>query len=102
MAAQPYEVEYDPQALEELRALRRFDQVKVVNAIDKYLVSRPAEVKGATIKKLDPPVLASFRLRVGDLRVFYDVVETERIVRIIAIREKGRKTLGETAHDPRD
>ena len=35
------------------------------------------------------------QLRVGDFRVFYDVDETERVVIVMHVRRKGRKTTGE-------
>ncbi len=102
MAKRKYGVEYDPAAVEELQALRRFSQVRVISAVEKHLLDTPTLPKGSTIKKLDPPVLAAFRLRVGDLRVFYDVEEANQTVRIIAIRAKGQRTLGEIAHDSGD
>ena len=95
-------VEYDQAAVEDLRALRRVDQVAILDAIEGPLVDEPTRVSRTTIKKLDPPVLAAYRLRVGDYRVFYDVYEDRQIVLIIAIRFKGTMTLGEAAHDTSD
>lgn len=102
MSKSKYSIDYDSLAVQELKGLRRFDQVKVVKAIEDHLTDRPTQARGSRIKKLDPPVLAAYRLRVDDLRVFYDVDEKAHVVRIIAIRAKGQKTLGEIAHDPRD
>ena len=97
-----YNIQYDPQAIGELRELRRIDQVSILDAIERHLLHEPARVSRTTIKKLEPPVLAAFRLRVADYRVFYDVYENEQIVHIVAIRFKGRMTLSEAADGPSD
>ncbi len=90
-----YNIVYDVEALAELKALRRHDQVAVTTAIDQHLSNQPTQVSRSGIKRLDPPVVANYRLRVGDFRVFYDVDEASRTVFVIAIRFKGRQTLEE-------
>ena len=78
------------------------DQVAILDAIERYLSDAPKRVSRRTIKKLEPPVLAEYRLRVGDYRVFYDVYDDRQTVLVVAIRFKGTMTLEEAAHDPRD
>ncbi len=95
-------IEYDQAAVDELRALRRVDQVAIMDAIEEHLTDQPARVSRTRIKKLEPPVLAAYRLRVGDYRVFYDVYEDRQTVLVIAIRFKGTRTLDEAAHDTSD
>jgi len=95
-----YRLEYDETAVADLRALRRVDQVTVLDAIERHLSHQPARVNRRAIKKLEPPVLAGYRLRVHDYRVFYDVYEERRVVLIVAIRFKGTMTLEEAARDP--
>ena len=95
-------IQYDQTAVDELRALRRVDQVAILDAIERHLLDQPTRVSRQTIKKLEPPVLAGYRLRVGDYRVFYDVYEDRQTVLVVAVRFKGRKTLGETGHGSRD
>ncbi len=97
-----FEIQYDQTAVDELRALRRVDQVAILDAIERHLVDEPTRLSSQTIKKLEPPVLASYRLRVGDYRVFYDVYEDRQTLLVVAVRFKGRMTLDEAAHDPRD
>ena len=92
-----YNILYDTQAVDELKRLRRRDQVNILGAIERHLMERPARVSRVTIKKLNPPVLASYRLRVGDYRVFYDVDAAGGTVHVIAVRLKGGKTLREAA-----
>jgi len=95
-----FAIEYDQQAIAELRALRRFDQVAILDGVERHLTNQPARVSRTRIKKLDPPVLADYRLRVGDYRVFYNVYEDRCIVLVVAVRYKGTFTLKEAARDP--
>ena len=92
-----YNILFDEQALRELRSQRRTDQATIVAAIERHLSHEPTRVSRVAIKKLEPPVLATYRLRVGKYRVFYDVDEDAMSVRIVAVREKGRRTLNEAA-----
>ena len=86
----------------ELRALRRVDQVAVLDAIERHLMDQPARVSRRSIKKLNPPVLAAYRLRVGDYRVFYDVIEESKTVLVVAIRFKGTMTIEEVVRGSGD
>ncbi len=81
--------------MHDVRAFRTVDQASVLDAIERYLQDQPSRVSGQTIKKLEPPVLAGYRLRAGDYRGFYDVHEDRRIVLVAAVRYKGRMTLDE-------
>lgn len=92
-----YRIEYDHMAVDELKALRRLDRVAVLDAIERHLQDQPDRVGRSAIKKLDPPVLADYRLRVGEYRVFYNVDEDRQVVLVVAIRYKGRLTLDEAA-----
>lgn len=95
-----FEMTFDEAAIEELRLLRTADQVRVLDEIEEAL-TRDALIPSKRRKRLDglvpefehePPV---WELRVGNYRVFYDVDAKERVVRIRAIRFKGRKTTKE-------
>lgn len=48
-------IEYDQAAVDELRALRRVDQVAIMDAIEEHLTDQPARVSRTRIKKLEPP-----------------------------------------------
>lgn len=75
-----YSIRFTPQAAEQLRALRKFDQVRIRDAIVRHLRFRPdAETRNK--KVLNSELLTMFELRVGDFRVFYDVIsETDEVV----------------------
>lgn len=92
-----FAIVYDRQAIEELAGLRKFDQVRIVEAIERHLADQPTRLSGRSIKRLEPPVLADYRLRVGEYRVFYNVDSPAMRVHVIAVRFKGRLTLEEAA-----
>ena len=75
-----------PLAAEQIRSLRRVDAVAVVDAIELHLRYEPDHVSRSRIKRLRGRTAATYRLRVGDFRVFYDVDEAEVVV--IAVLHK--------------
>lgn len=82
-------------AAEELRTIRAFDRMRILDDIGKHLTLRPLTMEGAK-KRLDlDDGDFVFQLRVGAYRVFYDVDEDSREVIIRHIRRKARKTTGE-------
>ena len=62
-----------PHAAEQIRRLRRVDAVAVVDAIEAHLRYEPDRVSRSRIKRLRGRTTATYRLRVGNFRVFYDV-----------------------------
>lgn len=102
MGKAAYSILYDREALKELKALRRYHQAQIIAAIEKHLLHQPTVDTQGKIKRLEPPVLANFRLRSGDYRVFYDVDSDNKAVYVIAVRYKGGQELSEIAHDQND
>ena len=90
-----FAVAYHPEAARELRALRAHDRARVLDAIERHLIEAPLMLTRS--KKVLDLGEEGFvhQLRVGDFRVFYDVDETERVVIVMHVRRKGRKTTGE-------
>lgn len=84
-----YTVELKRSAQVELNGLPAFDYPTVRDAIDEQLSDRPAVEEGHK-SPLDPPIgdLGSWRLRVGDWRVYYDVDQETMTVTVNAIRLK--------------
>lgn len=88
-----YAIQVVPSALKELQAFKAYYQRQIVDAIDQQLPNQPnvptRHRKPLTIAEasfaFDPPL---WELRIGDIRVFYDVNESERIVFIRAVRAK--------------
>jgi len=71
------------QALRDLRKLRAHDRTAARSAIEKHLTHEPKRTSKSRIKRLQGVAKPQYRLRVGDVRVFYDVVGAE--VHILAI-----------------
>ncbi len=81
-----HEVVLAPEALQDLRQLPAHQRAEVEEAIVKHLRHKPMTTSRSRIKRLRGLSKPQYRLRVGDLRVFYDVVEGQ--VQVIAIVPK--------------
>ena len=86
-----YEIVLAPNADEEMRQIRAYDRVAVLKAIDKHLRHEPTKTSKSHIKALRDLRHPQYRLRIGDLRVFYDVTPGQvEIVAVIAKAEAAR------------
>jgi mRNA-degrading endonuclease RelE of RelBE toxin-antitoxin system len=86
----PYHLRYSPEALEALRSLRSVHRTAIVRAIEAVLTVNPTLESKARVKRMREPAPTQYRLRVGDFRVFYDVIE-ERvdIIRVLSKEDAG-------------
>ena len=86
----PYRVEYAPDTEDHLRALTARQQAIVLDTVDRQLASQPtAETRNR--KPMRPNPVAPWELRIGNLRVYYDVEEDpEPVVYIRAVGLKLR------------
>jgi mRNA interferase RelE/StbE len=75
-----------PRAAAQIRRLRRVDAVAILDAMETHLRREPERLSRSRIKRLRGSNAATYRLRVGDYRVFYDVAEAEVVV--IAVLHK--------------
>lgn len=82
----PYEIILSPEAVEDLRRLKAAIRAIVRTALAEHLRHEPERTSKSRIKRLRGLLRPQYRLRVGDIRVFYDVVETQ--VELLAIVEK--------------
>lgn len=87
-----FTIKWTDEAREDFRVLRKYDQQRIVTAMNENLAHEP-NVKTTKRKHLFPNDLAEWELRVGDFRVFYDVDETNGLVKIEAIGRKIRERL---------
>jgi len=67
------EIIFSPQSRAQFHALSAYDRAKVREAIDTHLLHRPTAQSKSRIKRLRELRKPQYRLRVEDLRVFYDV-----------------------------
>jgi len=79
-----YRIDFTPEAFGDLAELRRFDQARVVAAIESQLSHEPTK-QTRNRKRLRPNKLAEWALRVDKFRVYYDVRLEGEAVKIIAI-----------------
>ncbi len=78
-----YEIVLAPEAVQDLKALDGHDRAKVKDLIQLHLRQTPTKVSKSRIKKLRGLRHPQYRLRIDEIRVFYDV--EERTVQILAI-----------------
>ena len=88
MARIKYAIVLAPDAVRELRELRAYIRARVADAIEAHLSFEPHRTSRSRIKKLRGSKRPQYRLRVDDIRVFYDV--GPRRVEILAILPKER------------
>jgi mRNA-degrading endonuclease RelE of RelBE toxin-antitoxin system len=81
-----HEIYLAPEAVADLRRLPAHVRAKVTEAIEKYLRHAPSASSKSRIKKLKGVEHPQYRLRVGEVRVFYDVGEA--VVEVVAIVPK--------------
>jgi mRNA interferase RelE/StbE len=75
-----------PEAVEDLNALKANLRATVRDAIETHLRHEPRKTSRSRIKRLRGFDRPQFRLRVGDVRVFYDV--SDGTVEVLAIVNK--------------
>lgn len=88
MPGEPYDIQYAEQAVEDLRAMRAFDQRAVLEGIEIHLLHQPRFISKSRIKLMNQPFWSQYRLRVGDFRVYYDVDDDARVVSVLRILMK--------------
>ncbi len=81
-----YEIILAPEAVQDLRRLRAYDRAIVRDGLETQLRHEPTKVSKARIKRLRGLVRPQYRLRLGDLRAFYDVSASE--VQVLAVVSK--------------
>ena len=82
----PFEIVLAPEAVEDLRNLKGNLRSTVRDAIETHLRHQPERASRSRIKRLRGVRRPQYRLRVGEVRVFYDVADTR--VEILAIVAK--------------
>jgi mRNA-degrading endonuclease RelE of RelBE toxin-antitoxin system len=90
-----YEIELSPGAIQEWKALTAHERATLNDAFDLYLRDEPTRVSRSRIKRLRGLRRPQYRLRVGEIRVFYDVGETSVEVLAIIGKEQAEKWLRE-------
>jgi len=80
-----FEIVLAPQAVEAFRALPSKQRAEVRDALETHLRHQPTQMSRSRVKRLRGMAKPQFRLRVGGVRVFYDVSdETVEVLAIVA------------------
>jgi mRNA-degrading endonuclease RelE of RelBE toxin-antitoxin system len=84
----PFEIELAPEAVEDMGALTAGLRATVRDALETHLRHEPAKTSRSRIKRLRGLRRPQYRLRVDEVRVFYDVSgATVEILAIVARSE---------------
>jgi mRNA-degrading endonuclease RelE of RelBE toxin-antitoxin system len=78
-----FEIIVAPEAVADLRRLDAYERAKVLDAMEVHLRHGPTRLSKSRIKRLRGLSRPQYRLRVDDLRVFYDVTGEE--VHVLAV-----------------
>ncbi len=81
-----YEIILAPEAIQDLNALKAPIRASVKKALEIHLRHEPAKLSKARIKRLRGTSRPQYRLRIGEIRVFYDITGTN--VEVLAIVPK--------------
>ena len=81
-----FEIILAQEAVDDLRRLKANSRSETRAAIESHLRHEPRKISRSRIKRLRGMNRPQFRLRVGDVRVFYDV--TDGVVEVLAIVAK--------------
>jgi mRNA-degrading endonuclease RelE of RelBE toxin-antitoxin system len=85
-----YRVVFAPEARDDYRALSARVRAEVRDGINRHLAYEPEKAARSRIKRLRGTRKPQYRLRIGDVRVFYDVRPGE--VEVLGIVDKARAT----------
>lgn len=87
--AERHQIQYAPQAVDDIRSLRASRRTEILNAIENHLIHEPKKESRSRIKRLTQPFWSQYRLRIGDFRVYYDVDGSIHRVVVLRVLEKG-------------
>lgn len=91
-----FEIEYSPETVRHLRSLTARQRAIVFDAVDEQLAHQPT-LETRNRKPMRPNPLAPWELRIGELRVYYDVEETPKpvvLIRAIGVKDRNRVLIG--------
>ena len=85
-----YEIVLAPEAIRDAQHLKAHVRSTVRDAIERHLRHKPTRDSKSRIKRLHGVSRPQFRLRIGEIRVFYDVREsTVEILAMVPKSEAG-------------
>jgi len=91
LARMRFEIVLAPEAIEDLRALKANVRSTVRDALETHLRHEPMKTSRSRVKRLRGLSRPQYRLRVGEIRVFYDV--SAESVEVLAIVPKSEAAI---------
>ena len=79
--------------------LRAFDRKAILDTIERVLSTTPTQVSKSRIKRLRELETPQYRLRVGEYRVFYDVINEEVAVMRVMLKKDVPEYLKEMGYE---
>ena len=95
LAIMPFDIVLAPEAVEDLKSLKAHVRAAVRTALETYLRHEPERTSRSRIKRLRGLRRPQYRLRVGDVRVFYDVSATSAEVLAIVAKSEAQSWLAQ-------
>jgi len=83
-----YEISFAPEAIQDLKHLSARNRSIVQDTIERHLRYEPEKMSKSRVKRLRGISRPQYRLRVDEIRVFYDVEEQD--VQVLAIVPKSK------------
>jgi mRNA interferase RelE/StbE len=97
LARMPFAITLAPEAVEDFKTLKAKVRADLRAALETHLRHEPKKVSRSRIKRLRGLRKPQYRLRVGELRIFYDVTETTVEVLAIVTKMEADKWLAQFA-----
>ena len=94
----PFAIVFAPEAVEDLRRLKANVRATMRIALETHLRHQPEKTSRSRIKRLRGLRRPQYRLRVGDIRVFYDVSGTTVQVLAIVAKSEAEEWLAQFAN----
>jgi mRNA interferase RelE/StbE len=86
-----FQIVMAPEAIEDYRRMRASVRAGIRTALETHLQHEPEKLSRSRIKRLRGLRQPQYRLRFGDVRIFYDVTDTA--VQVLAIVSKQEASL---------
>jgi mRNA interferase RelE/StbE len=93
----PFAIVLAPEAVKDLRRLSANSRATVRTALEAHLRHEPEKTSRSRIKRLRGLLRPQYRLRVGEVRVFYDVSGTTVEVLAIVAKSEAESWLAQFA-----
>lgn len=90
-----FEIVLAPEAVKDLRSLKANERIAVKEALETHLRHEPTKTSRSRIKRLRGLARSQYRLRVEEVRVFYDVSRSTVEVLAIVAKSEADKWLAQ-------